>query len=125
MPEITKKNGMIVTNRGDDFSFRLSICANGYGDTYILNDKDAVYVGVMEPRSSFEDALIRKKYVKADQNEDGEITISMKSGDTENLLPGTYYLQAKLNQFVGMGETGEDEYEISTIVQKTKFIILD
>ena len=98
MLEVAKKNGMIVVNRGDDFSFRISLCSNDSGDVYELGDKDELYVGVMEPHGSFEDALIRKKYARADQTEDFDVVVAMKSSDTEKLLPGTYYIQAKLNQ---------------------------
>lgn len=125
MLDISVRNGMMFVNRGDDFSFRIKLLANDCGDAYELSDKDGVYVGVMEPRGHFEDALIRKRYGKEDQNADCEVVVSMKSSDTEKLLPGTYYIQAKLNQWVGTSESGEDSYEISTILPKTKFVVLD
>lgn len=125
MLDISCRNGMMFVNRGDDFSFRMSILANDCGDAYELSDKDAVYVGIMEPRSRFEDALIRKKYAKEDQNDDCEVVVSIKSSDTEKLLPGTYYVQAKLNRWVGTSESDGDPYEINTILPKTKLVILD
>lgn len=118
-------NNLMTMHRGDDVLFRISIRANDDGDVYEIGDKDSVFVGIMESRGSFEDALIRKEFTKADMDEEGNIVATLKSDDTVNLLSGKYYIQAKLRSVVGESESGEPSYEISTILPKTRFVILD
>lgn len=124
MTEISKNNGMMAATRGDDFSIRISIYAED-GSLYALNDKDEIYVGIMEPRESFEGALIRKRFTKDDVDADGMVRAIMASKDTECLLPGIYFVQAKLRQYVSTTESGTDLFEITTVLPKTKFVLMD
>lgn len=112
-------NGIIRVNRGDSFSFPVlvNIGNNLIKDVYMLNESDALYVGVMEANQPFECALIKKKYTKESQDENGNITVKFIADDTLHVLPGKYYYQIKL---VRSGL----EKEVSTIVDQTQFFIM-
>lgn len=86
---------------------------------YILQSTDKVYVGLIEPASCFERAVVRKVYTSADQDSEGFIIIKFLPQDTEHLISGTYYLEVK-GQFIT-----ENIETVSTIIPKRKFIILD
>lgn len=116
-------NHIVTMNRGDDFSFVFNVPDNIPLESYSLSDKDILYVGVMEPNSSFEDALIRKTFTNANAKDNG-IEISFDTNDTINLLPGLYYMQIKLRKYLDT-EDGIDKYSTTTVLGKTRFIILD
>ena len=118
-------NNMLSMHRGDDVCLRVAVQAGEFGDYYGLGDDDKVYVGGMEPRGHFEDALIRKAFGKEDSDEDGNVVVKLVSSDTVSLLPGTYYIQIKLRQKIGESEAGEALYDVSTILPKTRLTILD
>lgn len=118
-------NNILSMHRGDDVCLRVAVQENEFGDSHGLGDDDKVYVGVMEPRGRFEDALIRKVFGKEDMDEDGNVVVKLASSDTISLLPGTYYIQIKLRQKIGESESGEALYDVSTILPKTRLIILD
>ena len=84
-------NGIITVTRGDTFSLPLFInMGNEFTPyRYELKENDRVYVGVMEPNKSFENAIIRKMYTKDDMNKNGDIEVRFESKDTQFLLPGT------------------------------------
>lgn len=107
--------------RGDDFSFVLNVedqsAENG---NYVLKENDALYLGVTLPHQPFENALIKKKYTKENQNLDGNIIATIESKDTIDLLPGVYYYSAKLRQNI---DTAHET--VTTVIYKTKFIIND
>lgn len=107
--------------RGDDFSFVLNVeDENTENGNYILNDNDALYLGVTLPHQPFENALIKKKYTKEDQNLDGNIIATIDSKDTIDLIPGVYYYSVKLRQNI------DTEYEkVTTVIYKTKFVLND
>ena len=116
-------NANIQIIRGDTFSVKLFINQGTHicPSRYILKDKDEVYVGVTEPNQTFENAIIRKKYTKADLDDKGDITITFESKDTVNLIPGKYYYQIKCNLY----DEEKDKYDINTIVDKHEFYIED
>ena len=120
----TSLNNIIKINRGDTFSFDLNI-ADDSSPTgrYILKENDTLYLGIMDPRQKFEDALIKKSYTKDDCDEEGNFIITIKADDTIDLCPGVYYYSVKLHRVVD----NEEEYvdEVLTIINKTKFIICD
>ncbi len=113
-------NGIIRVNRGDSFSFLVPVNVgnNLISDIYMLTESDALYVGVMEPNQPFERALIRKKYTKDSQDENGNVVVRFTPDDTLNLLPGKYYYQIKL---VRSGP----ETAVCTIVDQTQFFIMN
>ena len=117
MIEISR-NGIIEMYRGDTFEFPLfiNIGTKGHPVQYIVQEGDIVYFSVGEANQPFEKALIRKIFTVEDLDEDGNITVRMSSSDTENVLPGTYYMQIKIKLANG---------NIATITPMRKFFIFD
>lgn len=115
---------VIMLNRGDTFSFDLTIDdENSVDGRYLLKDDDVLYFGIMDPRQMFEDALIRKRYTKDDCDYNGNLTLKIEAADTLDLYPGKYYYSVKLHK-----KTDNDfEYidEVVTVIPKTKLIILE
>ena len=51
----------------------------------------------MMPNQDFENALIRKKYTKqSPHTEERDVILTFVENDTKFLMPGVYYLEAKL-----------------------------
>ena len=127
------ENKIITVSRGDSFS--LDVFVNlGYGCCpvqYIPKEGDKVYFGLMEPNQPFEFALIRKVFGENDVNPDnGLVHMEFKPEDTEYLLPGLYYYSVKLATPIYEDSEDSDEeieprYEVSTVIAKTKFYIID
>lgn len=116
-------SNIIVMNRGDSFAFSLSIDDETHVEVdslYRLTDTDVVYLGIMLPHQKFENAIIKKRFTKADQDSSGYIIAEIAPEDTLDLLPGVYYYAVKLRQ-----STNEPTERISTVINKTKFIIND
>lgn len=111
------QTNIIKMIRGDSFAFNVNV-EDSESDTgnYMLAEDDAMYIGVMFPHQKFEDALIKKKLVKADQEDDGTLLVTIDPEDTIDLHPGVYYYAVKLRQGDG---------KITTVINKTKFIIND
>lgn len=115
-------NGIITVTRGDSFSFPLQIdFGNSYNTTAAsLAPNDKLYVAVMEPNQSFENALIKKVYTAEDVVK-GIVNIKFRPQDTECVLPGKYYYQIKLQRF----NDDQSDYDVDTIIDKTLFFILE
>ena len=117
---------IIKMNRGDTYEFNLTIDDEGSeSGKYLLQGNDAVYFGLMEPNSAFEQSLVKKVYTEEDRDKDGNIFITIEPEDTEHLLPGVYYYSVKLEVDHENGETCESIHKVITVINKTKFIILD
>lgn len=117
---------IIKMNRGDTYEFNLTIDDEGSENgKYILQGNDTVYFGLMEPNSAFEQSLVKKVYTEEDRDKDGNIFITIEPEDTEHLLPGVYYYSVKLEVDHENGETYENIHKVITVINKTKFIILD
>ena len=117
---------IIKMNRGDTYEFNLTIDDEGSENgKYILQGNDTVYFGLMEPNSAFEQSLVKKIYTEEDRDKDGNIFITIEPEDTEHLLPGVYYYSVKLEVDHENGETCESIHKVITVINKTKFIILD
>ena len=115
------RNGIITLNRGDTARLPLFINAGTEMNPvrYELQDTDKVYLGVMEPNSPFENAIIKKVYTKEDVNENGDIMVEFYSDDTVNLMPDDYYYEIKADiMFNG-------QPWVNTIVPRTKFTIVE
>ena len=112
------KNGVITITRGDSFSLDTFINVGTQLEPlqYILENNDFVYFGLMEPGQPFEHALIRKVFDKTSLTDDDLVHMEFDPEMTEYLMPGLYYYMIKLVTADG---------DVSTIVSKTKFIILD
>ncbi len=117
------KDGVISLTRGDSFSIPLFI-NNGTAlkpERRILDDKDEVYMGIMEPNQPFECALIKKKFTKADTNAKGDIVIKLYPDDTACVLPGKYYYQVKAKLY----RADNDNFDVNTIIDKKEFFIME
>ena len=117
---------IIKMNRGDTYEFNLTIDDEGSENgKYLLQGNDTVYFGLMEPNSAFEQSLVKKIYTEEDRDKDGNIFITIEPEDTEHLLPGVYYYSVKLEVDHLQGKTYERIHKVITVINKTKFIILD
>ena len=118
-------NNIIVLNRGDSYSFNLTIIdENSESGIYSLEGNDTVYLGIMDPNQPFELALVKKKYTVEDLDEAGNLFIEILPEDTVDLFPGIYYYSIKLK----IDHTDDDGFEFSgvkTIINNTKFILCD
>ena len=118
---------IIKINRGDSCELTIDVfSAADRTRPYILTPSDAVYFALVYPHQRFEDAILIKGYTLEDQNvKTGEISVKITPNDTRSLAPGVYYYTAKL-QRGGTLETLSDfdePDEVTTIVERTKFII--
>lgn len=75
----------------------------------------------MDPHQPFENALIKKAFTKKDEDKYGNLYVTLQPEDTIDLIPGTYYYAIKAIYTLG----DEDEVRIDTIIQRTKFIIVE
>lgn len=129
MLDITNNN-IVTISRGDTVTVPLHLF---YGIenkltnlAFFMNRTDKVYFAVCEPNQSFEDAIIKKiiTYDEVDKK-NGVIPIKMEGTDTEFLHPGTYYYIVKLLRKPVWKEVPDEEGTLSTVISKTKFIIID
>lgn len=117
-------NNIIKINRGDTFAFDFTIPDKNSPDgRYILKNDDVLYLGLMDPHQPFEVATVKKRYTKEDCDEKGNLVIKFKPEDTLDLLPGVYYYSIKLHKMTDNDEEYIDE--VTTVINKTKFIICD
>lgn len=129
---------IIIINRGDTFEFDLTIDdTTSPTGKYQLKGDDAVYFGIMEPHQLFEDAIVKKKYTVDDTSDTNHevVTIVIDSEDTLDLLNGKYYYTIKAHldhdetyttTVDGIDTTVTTHIDkVQTIIDKTKFIILN
>ena len=114
-------DGLISMSRGD--SVKLPLFINSGSDLcpvrYVLKDTDKLYLGILEPNHSWENAILRKIYTKDNLNADGDVIIKLEPEDTEYLSEGIYYYQIKLLQ------VDENNNEIvTTIIPSTKLYLI-
>lgn len=106
--------------RGDTFQLPLDIYdGSDFNKTkYYLTATDKVYVAILQPHESFENAIIRKVVdINSDIDECGNPLFILDSIDTEYLLIGKYFITAKLEQTFGSRKI------ISTILPMKEFFI--
>lgn len=109
-------SNIIKMIRGDTYAFTVSILdEDSETGLYQLTAADKLYVGIMYPHQPFEDAIIKKRFLKVDQDSDGTIKVVITPEDTLDLFPGIYYYAVKLQK----------EEAVITVINKTKFIICD
>ena len=90
-----------MLSRGDTFRFPITINCGTKLDPkiYELKQKDTLYIAILEPGQSFENAIIRQTLTKENEDEEtGCITFILKSSDTEYMLTGKYFITIKLEQ---------------------------
>lgn len=114
------EDNYLKMNRGDSYFFPLIInegtklCFKQYQ----LRQFDKIYVGIMEPNQSFENALIRKVItITSPCNEYGHPLVILEPKDTEYVLTGKYFIEAKLVQKEGNNNI------VTTILPLKEFFI--
>ena len=88
-----------IMNRGDSFEFPIVINSGTdlCFEKYNLTNSDKIYVGIMEPHQSFENALIRKVITcESETDGKGNPLLILTPEDTENVLTGKYFIMIKL-----------------------------
>jgi len=92
------RNNIIELNRGDYFQIPIYINAGNKFDPkrYILRPDDKLYIGIAEPNQPFEFSLIKKVLTRKDFNNKKDVMLRLEPKDTEYVMPGKYYLEAKL-----------------------------
>lgn len=136
MIQISNNNQIIMT-RGDSDIIPVHLYYGMERDyltnnTYYINKNDKVFFAIMEPNQHFEDAIVKKVYLIKDcgsktyDKQSGTLYVRLDSSDTEWLVPGDYYYQVKLLKKKAFDENQPDnEGRPDTVIQKTKFIIVD
>lgn len=112
------ENGIVTLNAGDSFKVPLYVFFNDESQQYELQEFNTIYFSLMEPQDSFNHGVIRKIYTYKDFSHDGGVYIEFKPEDTEDLHPGVYYYEVKLQ------EIKDNKEYITTIIPKRKFYIL-
>ena len=110
-------NGIITMNAGDSFTTYIYLNAGNeaYPFPYILEGTAKLYFAIVEPNQPFEEGVVRKILTEKDINiNDGTAKLVLLPQDTENLRPGTYYYEAKL----------DIDGQIDTVVTRHKIFIL-
>ena len=120
------RDGKIVMHRGDTIllPIQLNIGTAVNPDYYELTEDDCIYFAIMEPNQDWEWASIKKVYdFNAWRLNNKSCQIYISSEDTESLIEGTYYYQVKL--YIKKDPKMLNNESITTIVPKTKFIIIN
>ena len=87
--------------RGDSYTLPVTINKGTQLDfeRYTLSETDKLYVGIVEPNQSFENAIIKKVLTKnSEKTDDGDVIFKLTPQDTEYLMTGKYYITIKLKQ---------------------------
>lgn len=115
------RNNVITINRGDYMKFPITLWTGTFPkqDKVILEEGDVVFFGLMHANEPFERAFIKREYSYNDMNTDGDLELVIYPEDTLELTPGVYYYALKA-LYQANGETIVD-----TLVQKTRFIVVD
>ena len=87
--------------KGDDVSIPLFINQgsrmNPIRYSLLSNPNSELYFGIMMPYQDFEYALVRKKYThESPHTEYRDVLVQLSPQDTMCLMPGKYYIEAKL-----------------------------
>jgi len=122
-------NNIITMTRGDSVTIPLELFYNTeerlYNNPYYINVYDKVFFAIMEPNQPFEDAIVKKIYTYSDLQSDGTINIELISADTEFLHPGDYYYTVKILKKSAEEETEDSTGSVETVIQKTRFTLVD
>ena len=95
------EDNYLKMNRGDSYSIPLTINEGTKLDfqQYQLRQFDKIYIGIMEPNQSFENAIIRKVItILSPTDEYGRPLFQLEQIDTEYLLTGKYFIEIKIVQ---------------------------
>lgn len=126
-------NNILKMNRGDYFSFDMSIeDSTQPTGIYNLQPDDILYFALLNPHERFEDAIILRGYTYDDAIKTRTslgivhaFNIELLREDTLNLTPGVYYYTFKLQKGAKALELGlrEQNANLITVIERTKFII--
>ena len=114
------EDNYLKMNRGDSYTLPLVINEGTKlcFQQYQLRQFDKIYIGIMECNQSFENAIIRKVLtITSPTNKYGHPLFKLKPEDTEYLLTGKYYIEAKLVQQIN------GENVVTTILPLKEFFI--
>jgi len=111
-------NGIVTLPAGDSMIAPLYLFLGDSNTRYTLDNFDKLYFAILKPHQPFNQGEVRKIFTREDINADGDIIINLKPEDTENLVPGTYYYEIKLQVI-----RDHKEY-IDTVVPRRKFYII-
>ena len=117
-----KKNNVVVMTKGDNYIIPVELVISTYPEYYtlVLEEGDVVYFGLMAPGKSFYEAFLKKEFTVSNVTPDGYINVSILPEDTQDLEPGLYYYSVK-----AVYKLGENDVRTSTLINKTKFIIIE
>ena len=87
--------------KGDNVSIPLFINQgsrmNPIRYSLLSNPNSELYLGIMLPYQDFDNALVRKKYTyESPHTEQRDVIVQLQPQDTMYLMPGKYYIEAKL-----------------------------
>lgn len=119
-------NKIIKLNRGDSYEFILRIPdKSNCSKNYILTEQDVVYFALMYPHQPFEKSCFVKGYTWEEQDEKGNLIITITPNDTRRLAPGVYYYTVKLQRggTLDVIDDFDEPDEVRTLVERTKFIV--
>lgn len=121
MYSITKNNVVSVV-KGDTIRFPIELFIGKfpYKQQMELEDGDKAYFGIFDSNTSFDQAVIKKVLTKDDEDEYGNLWITLLPEDTINLEVGTYYYEVKV-----LYNDKKESNNVDTVIQRTKFIVLD
>ena len=107
---------IMALNRGDTMRIPMFINAGNKLKMvrYILSYDDKVCLSICEPDQPFERGILRKVFTKDDLNSNGDVMVNISSRETEDLVPGLYYMEIKI--LLTNGNT-------ATILPRRKFYI--
>ena len=108
---------MVFLTKGDTCAFTLVLLvgSNMCPYRYRIKPNEQLLLGISEPNSSFEDAILKKVYTYDDINENGDVIITLNHNDTKCLKEQTYFYSIKL-----LTEDGD----VETVVDKKRFHII-
>lgn len=122
---IIDKNNKVTLTRGDSMKLKVNLTFGTfpYQEEWALSEGDVVLFGLMLPNQPFENAILHKELTIEDYDSEGNLYVYINPEDTFDLLPGTYYYSIKV--IYSTEEDSEGVSTVDTVIQKTRFILVD
>lgn len=114
-------NNCVSIVKGDYCKFPLELYLGRFPkrQEFQLEENDTAYFGLFNSNESFDKAILKKTLTVSDCDEYGNLWVTILPEDTIGLAVGTYYYEVKV-----LYESDGVEH-IDTVIQRTKFIVLD